>query len=413
MTTPPNLEQLGHPPCPHSRLLQPAPTTLAVARHRTGPAWLLLAVTLLGASVSAADPLSTWHTRTSPFGTANDWRGIAFGNGKFVAVNKSDGQVMTSPNGTDWSPQSAPTTRSFYGIAFGGGRFVAVGSSGSVFISEDGAQWEQQNSETRAHLYHVNFNNGLFVAVGGGGAILSSPDGTAWTPRSTGSTNQWEASCYGNGTHVVVGYRTQSPDIFTRSAASPTLTDWILTDSGASHYLSGVTFGQGMFVAVGYGGLLQTSTDGVQWSAPANATHEWLYYATYDNNTFMAVGEDIIVSSSNGVDWTPRHVKSMVLNGIAYGNGTWVAVGNRGLILQSDPVSGAAPEGIVLTDIHRAGGELSFRFNGTIGASYLVQASADLVNWTTIATVVCTSSPMPYSDLISGSGNQFLRMARP
>jgi len=49
------------------------------------------------------------------------------------------------------------------------------------------------------------------------------------------------------------------------------------------------------------------------------------------------VGEDgTILTSPDGVTWTPRTSgTSNDLNGVAYGNGTFVAVGEDGIILTS------------------------------------------------------------------------------
>jgi hypothetical protein len=403
-------------------LVEPSPSRAAGdALRRHGVMVFLRAALILlpglvgfAESVIAGEPLSTWHTRVSPYGTTNNWKAITFGNGRFVAMNGAGGRVMTSVNGTDWTAQSANTNKAFSGIAFGGGKFVGVGSSGLVMTSADGASWQPQNSGTSAHLYDVGYNGEQFVAVGGG-TIISSPTGTMWTSHDTGSTNQWRASAFGNGTNVVVGYRTLSPDRYTRSAASPTLSNWELRDTGASMYLSGVTFGAGKFVACGYGGIIQTSVDGVNWTDPIQPGSAWLYSTTFDNNTFMAVGEmGVITSSTNGTSWsTLRAGSGQVLNGIAFGNGTWVAVGNNGLILQSDPISATAEPAVVLTDASYADGEFSFRFNGVPGQTYQVEASTNMTHWTTLTSILCTNSPMSCTLTGQNLPKRFYRIVKP
>ncbi|HEX5222494.1 MAG TPA: hypothetical protein VFZ59_23265 [Verrucomicrobiae bacterium] len=354
---------------------------------------ILALITLpLGLPTRGADALSTWTPRTSPYGTTNNWRAIAFGNSRFVVVNQSAGLVITSTNGTDWTPCSANTNKALYGLAFGNGKFVAAGASGLITTSTDGTSWQSQASGTTAHLYHVNYDNGQFVTVGESGTILSSPNGTTWTPRNTGNTNKWNASAFGNGTNVVVGYRTQSPNSYTRSAASPNFSNWDVRDTGSTFYLSGVAFGQGKFIAVGYAGVTQTSTDGVTWSPVINATSAWLYEVAFANNTFVAVGENVIVSSTNGTTWQPRYSQSnQTIQGLAYGANTWVAVGNNGLILQADPAS--TTEGILLSDAKRLGTEFSFKFNGTVGQTYQVQTSTNFVEWSNLTTIACTNAP--------------------
>jgi hypothetical protein len=82
---------------------------------------------------------------------------------------------------------------------------------------------------------------------------------------------------------------------------------WTLGQAGDSGYLFGITFAQGIFVAVGgpFSGGTQkivTSTDGIQW-----------------------------LQRSLNTGYTPS------LQSVVYGNGSFVAVGGKGLILQTDP----------------------------------------------------------------------------
>jgi hypothetical protein len=357
--------------------------------------WLLtLFASSFAVQMNAADPLATWTPRTSPYGTTNNWRAIAFGNGKFVAVNQSAGLVITSTNGANWTPHSANTNKALYGLAFGSNTFVAAGASGLIMTSADGTSWQPQASGTSAHLYHMNYDNGQFVAVGESGTILSSPNGTTWTSRNTGTTNKWNASAFGNGTNVVVGYRTQSGTSYTRSAASPNFTNWDVRDTGATFYLSGVAFGLGKFVTVGYAGVTQTSIDGVNWTPVNNAVSAWLYKVAFANNTFVSVGENVIASSTNGTSWQPRYAQSgKTMQGLAFGANTWVVVGNNGLILQSDLVAASGSESVLLTDAKRIGADFSFKFNGVVGQTYQVQTSTNLIHWSNLAILACTNAP--------------------
>lgn len=77
----------------------------------------------------------TWTQRTA---AAQYWRGIAFGNGYFAAVN-SDGvaahAIYMSQNGIDWAYSEAPNTKAWRAIAYGNGTFVAVPqASGGAYV---------------------------------------------------------------------------------------------------------------------------------------------------------------------------------------------------------------------------------------------------------------------------------------
>src|SRR2546426_11468315 len=77
-------------------------------------------------------------------GTTNTLYGIGYGNGQFVAVGGryrdtpgfttflKDGTILTSTNGVNWVLRPSGATNGFRGIAYGNGQFVAVGGTGGA-----------------------------------------------------------------------------------------------------------------------------------------------------------------------------------------------------------------------------------------------------------------------------------------
>ena len=112
------------------------------------------------------------------------------------------------------------------------------------------------------------------------------------------------------------------------------------------------------FVAVGGGqrvnltsgtGVVARSSDGVNWSASPDIVHNNLQGVGYGNGTFVAVGAacEIVISGDDGASWTPKasagafSCPSDGLNDVAYGNGVFVAVGGGGLIVRSSDGGGS------------------------------------------------------------------------
>lgn len=106
--------------------------------------------------------------------------------------------------------------------------------------------------------------------------------------------------------------------------------------------INGIAYGNNTFVALG-GYLAMTSPDGANWTEQQNPELKGgtVGGITFGNGIFVAVGAKIL-TSPDGVNWTER-VANVNQNpnvfqdllAVAYGNGVFVAVGNNGAIMTS------------------------------------------------------------------------------
>ena len=127
-----------------------------------------------------AQPGITWTSRTSA--TDNNWRGVTYGNGIFVAVamTGTGNRVMSSPDGITWTSQVSAIDNSWNFVTYGGGLFVAVANTGSgnrVMTSPDGITWTSQASAADIQWFGATYGGGLFVAVaatGTGDRVMTS-----------------------------------------------------------------------------------------------------------------------------------------------------------------------------------------------------------------------------------------------
>lgn len=102
-----------------------------------------------------------------------------------------------------------------------------------------------------------------------------------------------------------------------------------------------------MFVAVGMpnpllggSGVIRTSSDGVDWTTRQTLKifTKWLFGVAYGNGVFVAVGDKgTIIKSPDGHNWDPFDLDddSITLRGITYDNGLFIAVGSGGTIVTS------------------------------------------------------------------------------
>ncbi len=345
-----------------------------------------------------ADALDVWHTNAT-FSAS----GIAYGNGKFVAVTGTSLQI--SPDGTNWTQYISPPVLHYEGIVFGGSVFMSFGypvstnSSGPHYIleSSDGIHWtnvyqttvqitgatygNNQFVFTGSHIISATLNPlqwaefapgitlgevtcgaGQFVAVSGG-AILSSADGLIWQ-YDYATNNQYLGNvAYGNGMFVVT-CNTNGPSTPPSEfgfLVSSNLASWQFVQLGSSSSSSSpgtaeITFGGGYFI-----GALLTSSG----------------YNTY--------------TSTNGLNWVNR-VRANGATLFTFAAGSFVANGN-GLLLQSGVFaspSNSPPSSLTIATYP------GVTITGTAGATYQIQYTTNLNStWLPL-----TNFSLPYSPLI-------------
>ena len=328
----------------------------------------------------------TWTPRYSV--STADLNAVVYGNNTFVAAGSvpsvpnsttSTATIMKSADGTTWTvPYSYSIPRNeyggkVYGVAYGNGTYVAVGLNlsqgfGSILSSTDGTTWYPRDAGLAASLRGVTYGMNKFVAVGDNGVILTSSNGVTWTSQASGVSLALYGVAYGNNTFVAIGE-------MGAVMVSPNGSLWSFQHSDIIGYASlrGITFGGNIFTAVGYHNSVYqkvyTSANGTGWTDQLPATDGHLYGVTYGNSRFVAAGDayDLVTTSYNGAvlnsfngtlwtQWVSRNSPTVpALRAAAYGNSSFVAVGDGGTILQSGSNTYAASvsrsgAGAVLSD---------------------------------------------------------------
>ena len=287
---------------------------------------IFLIFTAFFASASS-DPLDTWHWR-NPLPTGSPLSAVTYGNNGFVAVaNSTLGPVIvTSADGTNWTQNNAALNDIFYAATSGNGLYVAVGYNiqtgvEAFLVSSNTLDWTEINPEpSDFHLFFgVAFGNNTFVAVGSGGSVLVSSNATDWTPQTSGTSDDFSAVTFGDGVFAAVN---PTGEIFTSTNG----TSWQLQFSDSAKSFAAITWSGGQFVTVGADGVILTSTNGLSWAAQNSGTNASLAGIVGDNNHFVAVGYNAILTSSDGTNWAAQGSDDSLL-GVAWGGGTYVAVG--------------------------------------------------------------------------------------
>jgi hypothetical protein len=307
-----------------------------------------------------------WRLRNVPFA----YQDIAFGNGTFVMVEEG-GRILTSPDGKVWSESPGGGGKDVIRVAYANGIFIAW-SRDFLFSSMDGNSWDEMgpapsciadgdcfNPGVECGITSLTYGAGIYVAVCSSGRIFSSPDGSNWLQSTAPNSEGLRGVVYGNGIFVAVGVGATalvSTDgiQWTEASSMPPETEYPLA---WSYGLAAVVFGHGLFVAVGTGtqsaglgppvsySLILTSPDGLNWTQiiPQDGGvggGPGLVDVAYGNGQFVAVGpQGLFVTSRDGVNWAPQSVDDLGnnrLNAVSFGNNTFVSVGEKATILQSD-----------------------------------------------------------------------------
>ena len=198
--------------------------------------------------------------------------------------------------------------------------------------------------------YTVTSVSGGTVEIQSANATIS--DGSFDYTLNAAKTEMTVSGRSGPGNSV--GYDTYTKQVEGAAPAGPTWT--AVTDSkfGTSD-INGIAYGGGKFVAVGESGKMATSTDGIAWTEITSTNSKFgsnnntINGVAYGDGKWVAVGVYGKMARWNGSDpsWTEIQAgtssnqsqfpssSTYPINGIAYGGGTFVAVGSGGRMAYS------------------------------------------------------------------------------
>jgi hypothetical protein len=260
-------------------------------------------------------------------GTYN-WRSVAYGNNKFVAVIVNQNKGAYSTDGINWTEMTLPVSRLWYSVTYGNNKFVAVANgSNTGAYSTDGINWTAMTLPTGGNWYSVTYGNNKFVAVtynSNKGAY--STDGINWTEMTLPANRQWFSVTYGNNKFVAAAADTNTD----KGAYSTDGINWTEMTLPSSSSWRNVAYGNGKFVAIAYNSNKSAySTDGINWTEiTLPASRQW-FSVTYGNDRFIALANatDKGAYSTDGINWTEM---TLPISGSWYsatwGNGRFVAL---------------------------------------------------------------------------------------
>jgi hypothetical protein len=157
----------------------------------------------LNTYVAYSDSLTSWTQQS--VGLSNG-EAMAFGDGKFVAIETGTNAARYSSNLTSWSSATLPSTSNWYDLVYGD-KFVAIENSigGTVgAYSSDGITWTASTMPAGQYVA-IQYGGGLYLALGNNITAYSS-DGISWTAGTTCPVGISKNNLiYNNGVFVALG----------------------------------------------------------------------------------------------------------------------------------------------------------------------------------------------------------------
>ncbi|WP_288464782.1 hypothetical protein [uncultured Pseudomonas sp.] len=219
--------------------------------------------------ITSSDNGSTWNYFVNPLNTYIArliWTGT-----QFVGIPQSGSQIVTSPDGSNWtlSPSAVlPSSQSqnWNAVAFGNGVHVATKPDYATFARNTGnpasSAWIAGTFPNGFIANNVIFALGLFVAVNASTTTYyTSPDGLTWTARTLPVAGIQPAQLAahetlgiilsGNSTYTTADFINWQPVALLTGGAAP-----LSISAGGGSFL----------VPANANGQAYVSTDGVKWS---------------------------------------------------------------------------------------------------------------------------------------------------
>jgi hypothetical protein len=232
---------------------------------------------------------------------------------------------------------------------------MAVGGNGAIVTSTDqGHTWTQLNSGiTNIWLHGVTWSGMQYIVVGESNTILSSPDGTIWTSRFPPLFGRdvilLSVAWSGNG-FVAAGYEQFYPNSGLKTVIfnSTDGKTWTENTYSADGTIITVIWANNQYVAVGQvnGGtanglpIILTSSDGLRWTNGSNSIGFGkgisLHDITWTGTKYVAVGNGLTATSSDGITWNVNDNISWNPNGVAWSGHKLMACGNDGFYSSTD-----------------------------------------------------------------------------
>jgi hypothetical protein len=266
---------------------------------------------------------------------------IKYVHDRYFLLDYYGTNIATSGDGVFWETHFPPANAPIADITSDGQKFLAVGAS-NILVSRDGENWSVVSTSSNAVLNAVAWGDNQFVAVGPG-ISGTSIDGTNWSWLEVADFNP-DRIYFGAGRFLAYNsqywYGPSSLHISTNGNL------WAVHTSATNfQYL---TFADGEFLGAA-GNQIMISSNALDWRVIHLDSGSSVIALTRTHGTIVAVANNgnyawnRVLSSTNEMTWKEHDRPAAYLFNLATDNNRVLLLGGSGVLLQSDPLTAAAP----------------------------------------------------------------------
>ena len=264
---------------------------------------------------------------------------LAYGNGRFIAVNNSSKDIEVSTDGATWTrhplPEALPATYVFRNAGFAGGYFIIAGfdnstlntgGSNTIIISADGINWQSIVLPTNGVWSSIATANQSAVLISNASnkAVFTDDGGLTWSIATLPKVDLWQSVTYGLGLYVAVAQN--SDKVAVSADYGATWSEYSLPNSAA---WSSITYGKGKFVLAAFNSnSLLYSFNGQVWNSTTLPSTLDTSVVTYGNDYYLLIADGgLAYKSTDALTWTQLPLSDGGRwSNVVYGNNSFIAI---------------------------------------------------------------------------------------
>jgi len=217
-------------------------------------------------------------------------------------------------------------------VCFGAELYVAAGEydgNGVIYSSDGLSGWNYAYEEIDDSILSVTYGYD-FISVTSGGKIILSSDAKDWTIVFSDASFSFTKAMFANGIYMICGNHNESSVILSSFDGM----NWKVVYISSDGELVDIAFGSGVWICIDYSGDVYLSVNGEAWTSSMLVDNVVLRGIAYGSGYFVAAGffesdeSGFIARSPDGMNWEVIENQNLEkFDCVAYGANVFMILG--------------------------------------------------------------------------------------